>query len=170
MDFCALAIKKATKLGVDEAEVYFLKKNITKVEFASTIESFKTVASLGLGVRVAQGKKIGLHATSILTEAEVTKAVEKAVKIAKVTPEDPNWHEFNKNFGKTSVKGNYDKTLGNLDYDSIIDKVIGGINKASENERKVKVTRGSLTLNKGEISVANSYNDTMTYNGTYITT
>ncbi len=90
MDLGQLAVKKAMKLGADEAEVYILRKKITDVMFASEIESFKTVDSRGLGIRVAKGKQIGLHATSILTEAEVGRAVEKAVKIAEVTPEDPN--------------------------------------------------------------------------------
>ncbi len=170
MDLGQLAVKKAMKLGADEAEVYILRKKITDVMFASEIESFKTVDSRGLGIRVAKGKQIGLHATSILTEAEVGRAVEKAVKIAEVTPEDPNWNSLNDKFGKTSVKGNYDDSLKNLDYDKIIDKVIGGINRATENGRKVKVTRGALTINDSEVSVTNNYNDTQTYYGSYITT
>ncbi len=79
-------------------------------------------------------------------------------------------NSLNDKFGKTSVKGNYDDSLKNLDYDKIIDKVIGGINRATENGRKVKVTRGALTINDSEVSVTNNYNDTQTYYGSYITT
>lgn len=168
MDFGELAVKEALKLGANEAEVYILRKNITKVEFSSEIESFKNTDSLGLGVRVAIGKKLGLHATSILTKDEVLAAASKAVNIAKTAPEDPNWSGFNQNYGETTVTKNYDKTLESLEYDAIIDKIMGGINRATENERKVKVTRGTLFLNRGKISVTNSYNDTITYKGSVI--
>ena len=170
MDFGELGIKHAQKLGADEAEIYILKKNITKVDFASEIEMFKNTDTLGVGVRVAIGKKLGLHATSILTRDEVLDAVQKAVQIAKATPEDPNWNGFNKKYGETSVTKNYDKTLESLEYEAVIDKITSGINRASENDRKVKVTRGTLYLNRGEISVTNSYNDTITYKGTAIST
>ena len=114
MDFGELAVKKALKIGADEAEVYILKKNITKVDFSSEIEMFKNTDTIGIGVRVAVGKKLGLHATSILTKEEVIGAVQKAVNIAKATPEDPNWNGFNKKYGKTAVTKNYDKTLESL--------------------------------------------------------
>ena len=168
MDFGELAVKKALKIGADEAEVYILKKNITKVDFSSEIEMFKNTDTIGIGVRVAVGKKLGLHATSILTEDEVLGAVQKAVNIAKATPEDPNWNGFNKNYGETSVTKNYDKTLESLEYEVIVDKITGAINRATENDRKVKVTRGTLYLNRGEIAVTNNYNDTLTYKGTAI--
>ncbi|MCK5183603.1 MAG: hypothetical protein KAQ95_04800, partial [Candidatus Heimdallarchaeota archaeon] len=168
MDFGEQAVKKALKIGADEAEVYILKKNITKVDFSSEIEMFKNTDTIGIGVRVAVGKKLGLHATSILTEDEVLGAVQKAVNIAKATPEDPNWNGFNKNYGETPVTKNYDKTLESLEYEAITDKIIGGINRATEKDRKVKVTRGTLYLNRGEISITNNYNDTLTYKGTAI--
>lgn len=168
MDFGEQAVKKALKIGADEAEVYILKKNITKVDFSSEIEMFKNTDTIGIGVRVAVGKKLGLHATSILTEDEVLGAVQKAVNIAKATPEDPNWNGFNKNYGETSVTKNYDKTLESLEYEAITDKIIGGINRATEKDRKVKVTRGTLYLNRGEISITNNYNDTLTYKGSSI--
>ncbi len=170
MDFGELAVKHALKIGADEAEVYILKKNITKVDFASEIEMLKNTDTLGVGVRVAIGKKLGLHATSILTKEEVLEAAQKAVNIAKATPEDPNWNGFNKKFGETSVTDNYDKSLESLEYNAIVDKITGGINKATENDRKVKVTRGTLYLNRGMISVTNSYNDTITYKGSSIST
>ncbi|MCE7745272.1 MAG: TldD/PmbA family protein [Candidatus Heimdallarchaeota archaeon] len=168
MDFGEQAVKKALKIGADEAEVYILKKNITKVDFSSEIEMFKNTDTIGIGVRVAVGKKLGLHATSILTEDEVLGAVQKAVNIAKATPEDPNWNGFNKNYGETPVTKNYDKTLESLEYEAITDKIIGGINRATEKDRKVKVTRGTLYLNRGEISITNNYNDTLTYKGSSI--
>jgi PmbA protein len=170
MDFSELAVKKALKIGADEAEVYILKKNITKADFSSEIEMIKNTDTLGIGVRVAVGKKLGLHATSILAKDEVLDAVQKAVNIAKATPEDPNWNGFNKKFGETSVTKNYDKTLESLEYEAIIDKITGGINRASENDRKVKVTRGTLYINRGQISITNSYNDTISYKGSAIST
>ncbi|HUT79962.1 MAG TPA: TldD/PmbA family protein [Candidatus Bathyarchaeia archaeon] len=161
-DLGELAVKKALKLGMDEAEAYIERVKVISAEHADEIQSYKTVESLGLGIRVAKGKKLGLHATTILTEKEVEAAVEKAVKIANVTPEDPNWVGFNQKFGSTKVEGIYDKTLTTLEYDKIADKIIQGINYATENDRKVRVTRGSLSIILVNNAITNSYHDTVT--------
>ncbi|MBN1328350.1 MAG: TldD/PmbA family protein [Candidatus Heimdallarchaeota archaeon] len=161
IDLGELAIKKALKLGMDEAETYIERIKVINAEHADEIQSFKVVDSLGLGIRVAKGKKIGLHATTILTEKEVEGAVEKAVQIAKVTPEDPNWVGFNQKFGSAKVEGIYDKSLTSLDYEKIADTIVQGINYATENDRKVRVTRGSLSIFIVNNAITNSYHETV---------
>ena len=161
MELAELAVKKAIKAGMDEAEAYVKKNTTISMQFASEIQNIKTTESLGLGLRVALGKKIAMQATTILSEEEIDSIVNKAVKIAKVSPEDPNWNHLPKKFGQSSVDGVYDKTIENLDYNTINDVVLGAINKASENDRKVKVTRGVIEISYGFTSIVNNYNETL---------
>ena len=161
MELGELAIKKALELGMDEAEVYINKTRNIDVQFASEIQNIKTTESIGMGLRVAKGKKLALQATSILNEKEVNAIVEKAVKIAKVAPEDEHWNNFNKNFGKTEVKGVYDKKLESLEYDKISELILASIDKATEDNRKVLVARGTLSFKIGSNYVINSYNESI---------
>ncbi|MHA1186245.1 MAG: TldD/PmbA family protein [Candidatus Heimdallarchaeota archaeon] len=162
------AVKKAIKAGMDEAEAYVTNVKRISVNFSSEIESYKVVENIGLGLRVAKGKKLAMEATSILTDKEVDRIVDKAVKIANVSPEDPNWNNFNKKFASVKVEGTYDKSTEDIGYDKIIESIFTGINKATENERKVKVTRGAFNIYINESSIVNSYNDLVSRKGTYM--
>ncbi|NHJ47716.1 MAG: TldD/PmbA family protein [Asgard group archaeon] len=162
------AVKKALKLGMDEAEAYISRTREIRVQYSSEIEAYKSVESLGFGIRVIKGKKIGLHSTTILNEAEMEKAVEKAVSIAKITPDDNNWTSLNKKQASSKVKGIYDDKIPLLEYDTIVEAVSSGIDRASENDRKVKVTRGMTLIFSGSTEITSNYYDTIKQNETYV--
>src|SRR5512137_1601368 len=115
MQLADLAVKKALNAGATEAEAYVQRTNTVLVTFAEKIENLKTVESTGIGLRVAVGKKTAIYASSILDEEEIHNVALKAVKIARVAPEDSHWKNFNKRFAKTPVEGCYDKKLENPD-------------------------------------------------------
>ena len=123
------AVKKAIKAGMDEAEAYVTNLKRISVNFSSEIESYKVVENIGLGLRVAKGKKLAMEATSILTDKEVDRVVDKAVKIANVTPEDPNWSHFNKKFASAKVEGTFDKSAKDISYEQIIESIFSGIDE-----------------------------------------
>ncbi|NHJ04403.1 MAG: TldD/PmbA family protein [Candidatus Heimdallarchaeota archaeon] len=158
MELGERAIKKALELGMDEAEAYINKIKNVNFQFATEIQNIKTTESIGIGLRVAKGKKLAMQATSILNEKEIDSIVEKAVKIANVAPEDQHWNHFNKIFGKSEVTGTYDKTFDSLDYDKISEIILSSIDKATEEDRKVLVTRGVFTYTIGSSYVVNNYN------------
>ncbi|NHK32094.1 MAG: TldD/PmbA family protein [Asgard group archaeon] len=172
MELGEYAVKKAIDLGMDEAEAYISRIKKINIQFDSEIQNIITTESIGIGLRVALGKQLAMQASSILTEQEVDSMVEKVVKIAKVSPEDPNWQYFNKKFGKTEVSGIFDKKIAEFDYDKMTDKVFSGINKVSENDRKVLITEGKFTATSGEIRIFNSYDNSLkndyTVNSGYI--
>lgn len=170
MNLGQLAVDKAIELGMSEAEAFIQRSKQIRVEFASEIQNLKTTESLGLGLRVANGKKTAMHSTSVLTKEEVMKAVEQAVKIAKVTPEDPHWNHFNKAYGQTKIKGNYDKALENVSYNEIVDKISASINAVKDYHQNANLTRGSLNLIWSTVSVVNNYQETIERNNTFVTT
>ena len=168
MEFAELTVKKALGIGATEAEAYVQKVRTIRVEFSETIENFKTVESIGMNLRVALGKKTAMYSTSILDESEISEAAAKAVKIAKVAPEDPHWKHMNKKFGKASAEGCYDSTLENLDYQKIIETLISAINRMKGYDKRVKPTRGSFSTSMSNVSIANSYNENCERRETHI--
>ena len=159
MELAELAVKKAVSQGATEAEAYMQKTKSILIGFSDTVENFKVVESIGIGLRVVLGKRIAMYSTSILDENEVKEAAAKAVKIAKVAPEDPNWKHMNKKFGKTPVEGYYDKTLENLEFETIIDTLNSAVKTMKDYDKRVKPTRGFLITQISDISISNSYGE-----------
>lgn len=151
-----LAVEKALSMGATEAEAYLRKARIIRVEFTEKIEKFKTIDSKGIGLRVALGKRVAMHSTSILNESEIDKAVAKAIKIAKVAPEDPHWKHMNRKFSKGAAEEYYDSTLENIDYHKIVETIISAVNNMKSYDRRVEPTRGVLSIAISDTSMANS--------------
>ncbi|MEM3699741.1 MAG: TldD/PmbA family protein [Candidatus Bathyarchaeia archaeon] len=168
MELCEFAVKKALSAGATEAEAYVQKSKQIRVEFAEKIESFKVTESTGLSVRVALNKKIATYSSSVLDENETSEAVTKAFKIAKVTPEDPNWRHMNTNFGKAPAEGYHDETLETLDYSEIVDTLLSSINIMKDFDKRVKPTRGILNLENSFTSLSNSSGQTCSRDETHL--
>jgi PmbA protein len=163
-----LAVKKALSRGATEAEAYVQRARTIRVEFSEEIENFKTVESVGMNLRVALGKKTAMYSTSILEESEIRDAAAKAVKIAKVAPEDPHWKHLNRKFGKASAEGYYDSTLENLDYGKIVETLISAVNSMESYDKRVKPTRGFLAMLISNVSMTNSYDESCERKETHI--
>jgi len=159
MELAELAVKKALKLGATEAEAYMQKAKTIHTEFTDHLESFKTVESVGIGLRVALGKKIAMCSTSILNEKEIDEVAAKAVKIAQVAPEDSNWKQMNRRFGKAPAEGYYDDRLENLGYDEIVNRLTTSAKLITDYDKRVKPTQGILTILSSDIWIANGYGD-----------
>jgi PmbA protein len=157
MELAELAVRKALKMGMTEAEAYVSKSLTTRIEFDDKIRSFKTADSTGIGLRVALGKRLASYSTSILEQEEVENAVERVVKIAKVTPEDPDWKHMNKDFGKASVEGYYDGTIENLEQAEIVDTIRNGAERMKDYDRRVTPSLGSLMIVIAETAIANNH-------------
>jgi PmbA protein len=157
MEMTELAVSKALELKATEAEAYVQRAKNIKVEFGQEIETFKTTESIGIGLRVALGKKTAIYSTSILNDKEVAEAAKKAVRIAKVAPEDPDWKHLNRKFGGTSVEGYYDRELETIEYREIVDRLSSSAKLIKDYDKRAKPTRGILTLSASKVSIANSY-------------
>jgi len=159
MELAELAVKKALDFGATEAEAYVQKVKRLWIEFADKIDSFKIIESIGMGLRVAVNRKLAIHSTSILSEREVEEAAEKAVKIAKVAPEDPYWKHLNKEFGKSPAQGYFDDKLEAIEYSEIIEKISVAIDKMREYDSGVKPTRGMLMASISNTTILSSYGE-----------
>jgi len=159
MELAELAIKKALTLGATEAEAYVQKVRRIWIEFADKIDSFKVIESIGMGLRVAINRKLAVHSTSILSEREVEEAAEKAVKIARVAPEDSYWQHLNKEFGKSPVQRYFDDKLEAIEYNQIIGELTAAIDRMREYDSRVRPTRGMLMASISNTTILNSYGE-----------
>lgn len=156
-----LACEEAVRLGATEAEAYVQNTRIIRISFAKKVQDIKTSESTGLGLRVALGKRTAMYSTSIFEEAEIIGAAEKAVKIAKVTPEDPYWEHMNMKFGRSSAKGHFDRATATIEYDEIVESLGSAISILNEQDERVKPTEGLLSLITSKVSVINNCGQTV---------
>ncbi|MCD6263645.1 TldD/PmbA family protein [Candidatus Bathyarchaeota archaeon] len=168
MEVAELAVKRALELGATEAEAYVQRAKIIRVGGSEEIEDFNTVESLGIGLRVVLGRRIANYSTSILDEAEVEGAVAKAVKIARVSPEDPDWRRLNRRFGESQAQGYYDDSLEALDYQEVVEALESSLSLVRDYDPRVKPTRVFLTVGVTGVSIANSYGEGCERRETYV--
>jgi len=168
VDIAALAVDRASRLGASEAEAFVKRARTVQIGFSREVEDVKTAVSTGLGLRVILGKRAAMYSTSILDEGEVDVVVERALKVARVTPENRDWSHLNREYGKSSVRGVHDKAVEAIDYEEVMDKVHSALGIMNEADGRVKPTRGMLSLTSSETSIANSYGDAVDGRGTVV--
>jgi PmbA protein len=159
LEIANLAVKKASDLGATEAEAFVQRNRTIKIGFAEEAHDINSVTSVGLGLRVALGKRMAMYSTSILTGDEVGRAAERALSIARVAPEDPHWKHVNRLYGGSPVEGHFDERIEVIEYEEIMEKLGSAIAIMNERDKRVKPTRGMLTLISSKVSVANSHGE-----------
>jgi len=153
------AVKRALELGASEAEAYMVRGKVLWIEFDEKIECFKVIESNGLSLRAALGNRVATYSTSIAGDGCVNECVEKAVKIAKVTPEDPEWRHFNMSFGMSGAGGYFDKSVEDVAYEDVVGKVKSAVQRAREYDERVRPVRGLLTVSRSRTFIANCYGE-----------
>ena len=157
MSLAELTVEKTLKTGVTEAEAYVSRSQTTQVEFDDRIIGYKIADSTGIGIRVALGKRLATVSTTILQPGEIDFAVERAVKIAKVSTEDPDWRHMNKRFERATARGYYDKTVETLEQSDIIETIQDSIKHMKEVDKRVIPSISLLTIVINETEIANCY-------------
>jgi len=154
-----LAVKKMMRLGATQAEAYLRKTRVTRVNFAEKIENFKTAETTGITLRAALGKKVAMYSTSILDESEVGEAATKVVKIAKATPEDPNWKHINQKFGSAPAEGYFDMAIKNLETQQIVEQLNSATARMKNFDKRVKPALSALAASASNTVIENSYDE-----------
>jgi len=86
----AHAVKKLEQLNPDQFELYFEKRAATKFESKNQqIDSLSRSEDVGLSVRLIKDKRLGFSFTTSLEKSSIDRAIESAIEIAAVMPEDP---------------------------------------------------------------------------------
>ncbi len=91
-DVAVMAVRRAVEAGATEAEAYVVHvRGFRAYALSNRVQEARSVNEAGVGIRVAVGKRVGFSYASSLDPREVHEAAERAVKAARVSPEDPEW-------------------------------------------------------------------------------
>ncbi|KYH37483.1 MAG: peptidase U62 modulator of DNA gyrase [Candidatus Bathyarchaeota archaeon B23] len=168
MEAAELALREALRRGATEAEAYIRRMRILEIGFAERIEGIKSPETLGLSLRVAVGRRVATYSSSLLEKDEVLKAAGRAVKIAKVAPEDPDWRHLNRRFGESPAPGGYDGETAELQPEEVVETLLSAVGVIGRREGGVKPARGMLTITESETQILNSYGESCIKRETHV--
>ena len=118
------ALKLAEDLGANQTEVMIKQGYRRAIEIRNSRISGSQQQSLsGIGVRVYMGNKLGISSNTLVTDQSVMEAVENAVKLANLAPEDKNFHSLPPPSEKKTVSIGrlFDEEIANMEADRFID-------------------------------------------------
>ncbi|UCE96522.1 MAG: TldD/PmbA family protein [Candidatus Bathyarchaeota archaeon] len=178
------ASKHARKLGVDEAEIFLYKENLTSIKFVGGIFASRGGALKGLrgsllriaepwikkkglpvitggvragvGIRVVVKKAIGFASVSSIKEKKIMETVENATKIAKIRPPDPSWDSLPKPKKPRGQNGISDEKIQNLDIDETLKLCVDSCIVAGDFDRKITQAMMGLSASAMTFAVINT--------------
>ena len=151
------AVGEAIRAGASEAEAFIVSGISTEALFTDKIDFITSSRGTGLSVRAVLGKKIGMASTSSLERASAREVALRAVKIARVSREDGKWRSLPDRYGRTSVKGLFDRETAEASQEEIRDVAIGLVNAVKEASPHVRSSRGMLRVGASITVICNSH-------------
>ncbi|MCS7128953.1 MAG: TldD/PmbA family protein [Sulfolobales archaeon] len=102
--------------GVSEAEAYFIETYSTDLKYVKgEIDVIRSGRIILAGLRVALGRRIAIVGGTISSLSDAMELAESGIKIARASPEDPNWRSLPKSIGKAPVGKIFDERIANPD-------------------------------------------------------
>jgi PmbA protein len=157
IEAAVLASRWAMREGATEAEAYVVYTRGYEVRIlAGKIENLQVIDDVGVGVRVAVGKRLGFAYTTSLDTEGIRQAVRMAVKQAKTAPEDEHWKGLPEPSEAYPEPGNmYSTDLAS----ATTETVVGYANelfKLISEHKDVNLARGGVGIYRIERAIANT--------------
>jgi len=151
------AIKTLERKNVTHAEAFFTNTRTTEVTIRnSEILTQNKIDESGVGFRVIVAKnKVGFACTNTLSEKAILDAGEKALAIAKVISESPNFAlpEASKT---PKVNGLFDSRIAEITVEKAIDIAKRAIDSAENFDKRVIAKDGRVLFNSGYRGIMNT--------------
>jgi len=151
-------LEYAQKLGADEAEVYFLDKQLITVRMTGgqVLES-KGIHDRGVGIRVVRDKAIGMAVTNDLTQESLEKTTKNALRIAKIRGPAKHWKSLPKPKKAESVPKIFDRKVAEMDLGETVNLAIRMLDMAKGFSRKIVDVSGSLNVFTDNVHIMNTH-------------
>jgi len=148
----------AQKIGADEAEVFFLDKQLVTVRMTGgqVLES-KGVHDRGVGIRVVKDKCIGMTVTNDLTRESLEKTTKNALAIAKIRGPAKHWKSLPKPKKVKSVPRIFDKKVAEMDLEETVNLAIQMLDRAKDFSPKIVDVSGSLNVFTDNVHILNTH-------------
>ncbi len=120
LDLAPDAMKRALAAGAEQAEAFAIRYATRHVYIEDDVPKVaEDRFEAGLGLKVAQGKRVAFTSTTLGSPRDAERAARTAMKVLRQVPEDPDFATFAAGAGQGEVPGVYDATT--------IDAGIGGL-------------------------------------------
>jgi PmbA protein len=151
-----LVLSKASKEAAS-AECFSIHWQSTSVHVEDCRPNIAMVdEETGIGVKVALGKKLGFASATVEQGGDVTAAVETALRIARLSPEDPNYAGLPSGKEiKGSIEGLHDKTILDVTAEDLMDRAMVVVDTALQ-RKGMEVPKGFIRAQEYEFKISNS--------------
>jgi PmbA protein len=152
------AVNLAQRKGVDEAEAFVYQGLTTNVSIErGQINKSSRIVDRGLGIRAIINKAIGFSYTNMVeSEPVIEETVLKALKSAKASKPDKDWHDLPTKKTFSSVEGTYDNEIVELNSEDLVNIASAMLDAAEETDRRVFPIEGETGASHLCKAVANS--------------
>jgi len=151
-------LEKALRAGASEAEVYVSYGDYLAVEAKNNvIERAQEDSRVMLGIRVAVGKRIASAGGEVSSEGDVDKIIERAVSMARASPEDPSWPGFNPRVEASLSPRLFDETVAGFGPDDLVELLGKAVHAAAGGgDIRVYLAAGAARASRGGRIYANT--------------
>jgi len=154
-------IRLGEKLGADEVEVYINESIIRNITLIKRVEALSSSQVIGLGIRIIEGKRVGLSSTTSLFPRETERVVSRAYSIAKVSKPREDWDSLTKKMAKAPVEGICDPDIQTIPAENLSRTGIEMLRAVHEQGKSLSVTRGGILVGIRTTTVANNHNSVL---------
>jgi len=171
LDIAEKAVKRALELGADQAEVYTASTKSFSIDVENnSVKSAEESYDSGVGVRAIVDKRIGFAYVTTIQETDYLETVEKAVKLAKASLQDPDFVSLPSFDGSyPSVKGLFDSDISNLTSEDAANLIVRTVDASLEAVGKHQAfIEAQLTASTGFRAIVNSIGISQTASSTSV--
>ncbi len=154
------ALRRAEALGASEAEVYV--REIASTSILRTYGDMRVVKRgevIELGIRVAIGKRVAVQGGTIAEYSDIDKLVEAAIRVAKVSSEDPQWRSLPRGLSKALVENVWDKRIAEPSIENVVEEVEKAFARANEIDRRCYASAVDVYMSEIRRAIGNSYGE-----------
>ncbi len=150
----------ARSLGVTELEIVLREnKQLDISGVKDRIESTRYVAEYQLGYRLLYGRRKATYGATITSTQDALKVLEEAVKIARISPEDPYWRSLPQRLGPQSDVKIYDEGTSRIEPEKAVEIVSSSIEAIAGYDQRVSPVLVKLQIGAVETLFANNYGE-----------
>ena len=168
LDLAPDAVKKALAAGAEQAEAYAIRYATRHVYMEDDVPKVaEDREETGLGLKVAQGKRVAFTSTTLARASDVPAAVRTAIRGLAQVPEDPDFAGLATAAGRGEVAAVYDAATAETGVDGLLEGAQDFVRAAVET-KGVSVPKATFRLQAYAQRIANSNGIDASHRGTLV--
>ena len=149
-------LKYAKSKGAEQSEIFVSSQKSINVTNQSGMINAIDGRNEGIGVRIAQGKRLGFAAMSSLTEKALKYAIDEALSVAKSVKQDNEGFEKFAEKMKPAKDGIIDPEIVSLSTEDIVNNTSKSFKASKEFDPRIISATAQTTSTYGGYAIANS--------------